>query len=105
MLWSPVIPSFKLGSVGHSRMRLSRVLAEIEAERDTFAAVDDGLSTKGATGKLVLRVLGAIAEFERSLIIERTQLARGGSQGRIGGRKRVMGTDDAQRGSRIDGTA
>ena len=31
-----------------------------------------GLNTKGSTGKLVLHIIGAIAEFERSLILERT---------------------------------
>src|SRR5262245_50522906 len=32
-----------------------------------------GLSTKGSTGKLVLNILGFIAQFERDLILERTR--------------------------------
>jgi DNA invertase Pin-like site-specific DNA recombinase len=72
--------SFELDRVGRSLMHLTRVLAEIEAKRASFAAVEDGVSTKGATGKLILHVLGAIGEFERSLISERTQA--GGSQAR-----------------------
>jgi DNA invertase Pin-like site-specific DNA recombinase len=35
--------------------------------------VEDGLSTQGSTGKLVLHVLGAVAQFERDLILERTR--------------------------------
>jgi DNA invertase Pin-like site-specific DNA recombinase len=91
--------AFKLDRVGRSLMHLTKVLAEIEAKRASFATVEDGLSTKGATGKLVLHVLGAIAEFERSLIIERTQagLAAARKRGRIGGRKRVMGPEEARR--------
>jgi DNA invertase Pin-like site-specific DNA recombinase len=34
---------------------------------------EDHLSTKGSTGKLVLHILGAIAQFERSLMLERTR--------------------------------
>jgi DNA invertase Pin-like site-specific DNA recombinase len=58
------------------------VLAEIEAKRAGFATVEDSLSTKGATGKLVLHVLGPIGEFERSLIIERTHAVLAASQAR-----------------------
>jgi DNA invertase Pin-like site-specific DNA recombinase len=91
--------AFKLDRVGRSLMHLTKVLAEIEAKRASFATVEDSLSTKGATGKLVLHVLGAISEFERSLIVERTQagLAAARNRGRIGGRKCVMGPEEAKR--------
>ena len=39
-----------------------------------FQITDNGLTTKGSTGKLVLHIIGAIAEFERSFILERTEL-------------------------------
>jgi len=35
--------------------------------------VEDGLSTQGSTGTLVLHMLGAVAQFERDLILERTR--------------------------------
>jgi DNA invertase Pin-like site-specific DNA recombinase len=94
-----IFMAFKLDRVGRSLVHLTMVLAEIEAKRASFATVEDGLSTRGATGKLVLHVLGAIAEFERSLIIERTQagLMAARKRGRIGGRKRVMGPEDTKR--------
>jgi DNA invertase Pin-like site-specific DNA recombinase len=38
-----------------------------------FRTVEDGLDTRGSTGKLVLHMLGAVAQFERDLIIERTR--------------------------------
>lgn len=38
-----------------------------------FRTVEDGLSTQGSTGKLVLHMLGAVAQFERDLILERTR--------------------------------
>src|SRR5262249_1018598 len=45
-----------------------------------FRTVEDGLSTQGSAGKLVLQMLGAVAQFERDLILERTRGPRG-SQG------------------------
>ena len=44
-----------------------------------FATLD-GVSTRGATGKLVLNVLsGSVAQFERQLLIERTMAGLAGS--------------------------
>ena len=40
--------------------------------RRAFRTVEDGLDTQGSTGKLVLHMLSAVAQFERDLIIERT---------------------------------
>jgi DNA invertase Pin-like site-specific DNA recombinase len=91
--------AYKLDRVGRSLLHLTKALAKIEAKQANFATVEDGLSTKGASGKLILHVLGAIAEFERSLIIERTQagLAAARKRGRIGGRKPVMGPEETKR--------
>jgi DNA invertase Pin-like site-specific DNA recombinase len=60
---------------------------------------EDGLSTKGSTGKLVLNILGSIALFERNLMLERTRagLAAAKSKGRIGGRRRKMGPAEVTR--------
>jgi len=49
-----------------------------------------------ATGKLVLHVLGAVAQFERGLLIERTMagLKAARTEGRTGGRHRKMTPQD-----------
>jgi hypothetical protein len=54
----------------------------------------DGLSTKGSTSKLMLNILGSIAQFERNLMLERTRagLAAAKAKGRVGGRPRRMGS-------------
>jgi DNA invertase Pin-like site-specific DNA recombinase len=56
----------------------------------------DGVSTRGATGKLVLHILGSVAQFERQLLIERTMagLSAARADGRIGGRRRKMPPQD-----------
>ena len=51
-------------------------------ERPKLREALDSLSTKGAMGKLALHLLGAISEFERNLIIERTHAGLAASQAR-----------------------
>jgi DNA invertase Pin-like site-specific DNA recombinase len=47
-----------------------------------------GLDTSTATGKLILNVMGAIAEFERAIMLERQRLgiAKAKAEGRFKGR-------------------
>ena len=51
-----------------------------------------GIDTTGPTGKLTFAILGAVAEFERDLISERTHegLAAARARGRKGGRRPVL---------------
>src|SRR5271168_2830536 len=64
---------YKLDRIGRSVAHLSKLLADLEARGVHFRTVEDGLDTRGSTGKLVLHMLGAVAQFERDLIIERTR--------------------------------
>jgi DNA invertase Pin-like site-specific DNA recombinase len=64
---------FKLDRIGRSVVHLSKLLADLDERGVHFMTAEDGLSTKGSTGKLVLNILGSIAQFERDLILERTR--------------------------------
>jgi DNA invertase Pin-like site-specific DNA recombinase len=59
-----------------------------------FIAITQGIDTDegNPTARLMLNLLAAFAEFERSLICERTRsgLAKARREGRIGGRPRVV---------------
>ena len=87
---------FKLDRLGRSLSHLVKVLEDLDARGVHFMTAEDGLSTKGSTGKLVLNILGSIAQFERNLMLERTRagLAAARAKGRIGGRPRRMGPTD-----------
>ena len=87
---------FKLDRLGRSLAHLVKVLEDLDARGVHFMTAEDGLSTKGSTGKLVLNILGSIAQFERNLMLERTRagLAAARAKGRIGGRPRRMGPAD-----------
>jgi Enterobacteriaceae phage serine recombinase len=90
---------FKLDRLGRSLAHLVKVIEDLEARGVHFMTAEDGLSTKGSTGKLVLNMLGAIAQFERNLMLERTRagLAAARAKGRVGGRRRKMGPAEVVR--------
>ena len=64
---------YKLDRLGRSLPHLAKVVEELDARGISFMTSEDGLSTKGSAGKLVLHMLGAVAQFERELILERTR--------------------------------
>lgn len=64
---------YKLDRIGRSLVHVTKLIAELEERGVHFRTVEDGLSTQGSTGKLILHVLGAVAQFERDLILERTK--------------------------------
>jgi DNA invertase Pin-like site-specific DNA recombinase len=66
-----VLMTFRLDRLGRSLLHLVKVLADLEARGIGFETLD-GVSTHGATGKLVLHILASVAQFERQLLIERT---------------------------------
>ncbi len=58
---------------------------------DLISLRDTGMDTTGPTGKLIFHVMGAVAEFERDLIRERTRagVAAARRRGKRIGRPRV----------------
>ena len=73
----------KLDRWGRSMRHLSAVLGDLDDLRVRFASVAEAIDSSTPSGRLLRNVLGAIAEFEREVIIERTSsglraVARGG---------------------------
>lgn len=83
---------WKLDRLGRSLKHLITIITQLSDEKKEFKSLQESLDTATPTGKLIFHVLGALAEFERSLIRERTKagLAAARVRGRIGGRPRVM---------------
>ncbi|WP_312654848.1 recombinase family protein [Kluyvera ascorbata] len=80
---------WKLDRLGRS-MRHLVVLVEELRERDiNFRSLTDSIDTSSPMGRFFFHVMGALAEMERELIIERTRagLAAARAEGRIGGRR------------------
>lgn len=79
---------FKLDRLFRSLSDLLGTLAILKQHDCTFASVTEQLDLTNAMGRFVMHVMGAFAEFERNLIIERTKagmkaaIARGAKPGR-----------------------
>jgi DNA invertase Pin-like site-specific DNA recombinase len=64
----------RLDRLGRSLLHLVRLLDELQAVGVGFASVGDpGLDTTTPTGRLLMQVTGAFAEYERALIRERVR--------------------------------
>lgn len=80
--------------------RLSRSMKELIGNRDFFGRINlkslqENIDTTTSTGKLIFHMFGALAEFERNLIRERTRagLASASARGRVGGRPARLGIE------------
>jgi DNA invertase Pin-like site-specific DNA recombinase len=86
-----VVLVWKLDRFGRSLKHLVNALAEFEALGMTFASLKDNLDLSTPSGRLMFQIIGAMAEFERSLIQERVRagLRNARAKGRKLGRPRV----------------
>ncbi|WKN44241.1 recombinase family protein [Tunicatimonas pelagia] len=89
----------RLDRLGRSMKDLVDWMQWLEDKEVKFKSLDDGIDTSTPGGKLVFHIFGALAEFERNLIRERTRsgLKAARSRGKIGGRKRVLSEKDQKR--------
>ncbi len=83
---------WKLDRLGRSLSHLIRLVDQLGSLGvDLISLNDPGLDTTGPTGRLIFHVMGAVAEFERDLIRERTKAGMKAAQrrGKRIGRPRV----------------
>ena len=82
---------WKLDRFGRSLRHLVNALAELEALGLTFISLRDNLDLSTPSGRLMFQIIGAMAEFERSLIQERVKagLRNAKAKGRRLGRPRA----------------
>jgi DNA invertase Pin-like site-specific DNA recombinase len=79
----------KLDRLGRSLEHLIDLAKQLEERGVDLVVLDQGIDTSTAVGRMFFQILGAIAEFEHSLMSERTMdgLAAARARGRTGGRK------------------
>jgi DNA invertase Pin-like site-specific DNA recombinase len=87
-----VLVVWRLDRLGRSLRHLIDLMAEIEAQGIGFESVTEAIDTTTPGGRLVFHMFGALAEFERNLLRERTNagLVAARARGRKGGRKPVL---------------
>lgn len=64
---------WKLDRIARSINNLLDVMNELEDKGVKFRSITEGVETETPTGKMILFVMGALAQFERDLIVERTR--------------------------------
>ncbi len=64
---------WRLDRLGRSLPHLLDVLAQLDGRGVGFRSLTEALDTSTSGGRLVFSVFGAIAQFERELITERTR--------------------------------
>jgi DNA invertase Pin-like site-specific DNA recombinase len=86
-----VLVCWRLDRLGRNLRHLILLLDELHAVGIGFVTLGEGIDTTSPTGRLVLHVLGAIAEFERERIRERVVagLRRAKAHGQRLGRPKV----------------
>jgi DNA invertase Pin-like site-specific DNA recombinase len=83
---------WRLDRFGRNLRHLIALLDELQAMGVAFVSLAEGIDATTPAAKLQMRILGAIAEFERACIAERIKsgLARTRPDGRRLGRPRLV---------------
>ena len=83
---------WRLDRLGRSLKHLIEALTALDEQGIGFTSLTEQIDTTTSGGKLIFHVFGALAEFERDLIRERTNagLAAARARGRKGGRPKKL---------------
>ena len=68
-----VLTVWRLDRVGRSLPHLLDVVADLKARDVGFQSLNETIDTTTANGELIFHLFAALTQFERSLIVERTQ--------------------------------
>lgn len=84
-----VVVVWKLDRLSRSLKDLLHIMEKISLKESGFRSLTESVDTTTAAGRMLLQMIGSFAEFERSMIRERTKagIIAAREQGRIGGRK------------------
>lgn len=90
---------WRLDRLGRSLKDLVQIVSTLEENGVGFRSLTEAIDTTTAGGKLVFHVFAALAEFERSLIQERTKagLQAARARGRKGGRPKALTPDQLRK--------
>lgn len=83
---------WRLDRLGRSLSELIALMTTLNERGISFRSLTEQIDTTTSGGKLIFHIFGALAEFERELIRERTQagLAAARARGRKGGRPKLL---------------
>lgn len=93
-----VLVTWKLDRLGRSLAHLIEIISRLEEQNIGIRSLSEAIDTTTASGRLLFHVMGAIAEFERNLISERTRagMASAKARGQHLGRTRKISEEEAE---------
>lgn len=85
---------WRLDRLGRSLKHLIDAVGDLDKRGIGFKSLTESIDTTTSGGKLIFHIFGALAEFERNLIQERTQagLQAARARGHLGGRPKALAT-------------
>lgn len=88
----------KLDRLARSVLDLGKIVERLQEAGADLQIVAMGVDTSTATGKLMLNVLGSVAQFEREMMLERQRdgIAKAKTEGKYKGRKSAFSRERAQ---------
>ena len=100
-----VLIVWKLDRLGRSLPHLIETVTSLATRGVGFRSITEAIDTTTPGGRLVFHLFGALGQFERDLIQERTRagLAAAAARGRKGGRKPVVTGEKLERARAIIG--
>lgn len=83
---------WRLDRLGRSLKHLIETITYLNNRKIGFKSLTENIDTTTSGGKLIFHIFGALAEFERDIIRERTQagLIAARARGRKGGRPKAL---------------
>ena len=87
-----VLVVWRLDRLGRSLKQLIALIEEFESLGVGFKSITESIDTTSPGGKLFFHLIGALAVFERAIIVERTKagLTAARARGRLGGRPKKL---------------
>jgi DNA invertase Pin-like site-specific DNA recombinase len=94
-----VLVVWKLDRLGRSLAHLITTVSDLEKRGVGLRSLTEAIDTTTSGGRLIFHVFGALGQFERDVIRERTRagLTAAAARGRKGGRKPVVTADKLKR--------
>src|SRR5215212_2856211 len=94
---------WKLDRLGRSFKDLISRITELNDRKIGFKSLTENIDTTTSGGKLIFHIFGALAEFERDIIKERTNagLEAATARGKLGGRPKALSPEKIKLARRL----